>query len=55
MSNVATRGISSNDNFYCHDLEVCEYRRGIDWILDLLTQLETTHNYSAIDNHHNTL
>jgi hypothetical protein len=32
---------------------MCDYRRGIDWILDLLTQLGTTSNYSAIDNLHN--
>jgi hypothetical protein len=22
---------------YCHDLGVCDYRRGMDWILDILT------------------
>jgi hypothetical protein len=26
---------------------VYDYRRGMDWILDLLTQLATTSNYSA--------
>jgi hypothetical protein len=40
---------------YCHVLGVCDYIRGVDWILDLLThffytRLGTTSNYSAISN-----
>jgi hypothetical protein len=31
---------------------VCDYRRGMDWILDLLTQHATTINYSAIADLH---
>jgi hypothetical protein len=26
----------------------CDYRQGMDWGMDLLTQLETTSNYSVI-------
>jgi hypothetical protein len=37
---------------YCHDSGVCDYRRGMDWILDLLTQLGTTSNYCVISNLH---
>jgi hypothetical protein len=25
------------DEIYCNILEICDYRRGMDWILDLLT------------------
>jgi hypothetical protein len=38
---------------YCHVLGVCEYRRGMDFILDLLTQLGTTSNDSATVDFHN--
>jgi hypothetical protein len=31
---------------------VYDYRRGVDWILDLLTQLGSTSNYSAIADFH---
>jgi hypothetical protein len=30
----------------------CDYRRGTDWILDLLAQLGTTSNYGAIADFH---
>jgi hypothetical protein len=33
---------------YCHDLVCVTYRRGMDWILDLLSPLGTTSNYNAI-------
>jgi hypothetical protein len=33
---------------YYHDLCVCEYGRCIDWIFDLLTQLETTSYKSLV-------
>jgi hypothetical protein len=33
-------------------LGMCYYRRGMDWILDLLTPLGTTRNYSAAVNLH---
>jgi hypothetical protein len=33
---------------------VCDYRRGMDWILNLLTLLWTTSNYSAISDLHTT-
>jgi hypothetical protein len=39
-------------SIYCHVLGVCDYRRGMDWILDL-TQLGTTSNHSAIADFHN--
>jgi hypothetical protein len=29
--------LSTKEFNYCHDLRVCDYRRGMDWILDLLT------------------
>jgi hypothetical protein len=32
---------------YCHVLGACDYSRGMDWVLDLLTLLGTTGNYSA--------
>jgi hypothetical protein len=31
---------------------VCDYRRGVDWILDLLTPLGTTSNYNTIADLH---
>jgi hypothetical protein len=40
----------------CYVVCVCDYRRGIDWILDLLTYLytplETASNYGAIADLH---
>jgi hypothetical protein len=33
---------------YIVTISGCDYRRGMDWRLDLLTQLGTTSNYSAI-------
>jgi hypothetical protein len=37
---------------YCHVLGVCGYRRAVDWILDLVTRLGNTSNYSDIADHH---
>jgi hypothetical protein len=36
--------------FRCNILSrsMCAYRRGMDWILDLLTQLETARNYNTV-------
>jgi hypothetical protein len=43
---------SSGPDEYYHHLRVCDCRRGMDGILDLLTQLGTTNNYSAPANLH---
>jgi hypothetical protein len=40
------------DDHHVVTLLGCDYRRGMDWILDLLTQLGTTSNYSATANLH---
>jgi hypothetical protein len=37
---------------YCHVLGACEYRRDMDWILDLLTQFGTTCNYRSTADFH---
>jgi hypothetical protein len=50
LSEMQTRNLQ-NANILTH-LSVCDYRRGMDWILDLLTQLGTTSNYTAIANLH---
>jgi hypothetical protein len=45
-----------NTHYYCHDLKVCDYRQGIDWITTfvehLYTQLVTKSNYNAIADVH---
>jgi hypothetical protein len=42
---------------YCHVARVCDYRRGMDWILDFMTHLctllRTISNYNAIADLHN--
>jgi hypothetical protein len=39
--------IHTNTHMHIVTIYVCDYGRGMDWILDLLTPLRTTSNYSA--------
>jgi hypothetical protein len=42
--------IKSRQTVCCHDLGVCDYRQGVDLILDLLTLLGTVSYYSTTAN-----
>jgi hypothetical protein len=38
---IQQKKMNSIAQMYCHYLGVCDYRRGMDWKLDLLTHLYT--------------
>jgi hypothetical protein len=47
------RDIQTSENNTLLRFGGCDYRRSTDWILDLLTQLGTTSNYTVIADLHN--